>query len=171
MAVVNLLSTLLTNRDATPKVLSTSFLDKGDLLESVAVVAVGTVDSALSTYRLFSIPSGARVSSLAGWSDAVLGAATAPTLDLYDQTSAGSASVKTGFFLAPVFSSATQAGTEYAHTLSGANTNTVANAEKRIWEILGLSSDPGKMYDVVLRSTVNNTTTGANLAFKIRYVV
>jgi hypothetical protein len=34
---------------------------------------------------------------------------------------------------------------------SDANGTSAANSEKRVWELLGLSSDPGKMYDIVLK--------------------
>lgn len=171
MAVVTIKSTAITNRDSLPVVLSNDYLVKGDVYETVGMANVGATDNALSKYIMCSIPSGAKIVSVKTWSDAILGAATAPTLDLWDTTLNGGLVVKAGFFLAPVYSAATQAGTDLTHTISAANTNNVSQGEKRVWEILGLTADPLKMYDVVLASTVNNATTGANVIISVMYTV
>lgn len=171
MAVVTIKSSQVTSRDAVPPIASNDFLSKGEIYEATGLCAIGATDNAASKYVFCSIPSGARITEVTIYSDAILGAATAPTLDLQATTVNGSATVKSGFFGSPVLSSAVQTGTDVTHTTSGANTNLVSGAEKRVWENLGLAADPFLMYDVVLTSTVNNATTGANVRLSVKYTV
>lgn len=60
----NLKSTLLTNRDATPKVFSDGFLSGGTGTGAVGSVITGTSDAAGSFYRLVSVPSNARIDAI-----------------------------------------------------------------------------------------------------------
>ncbi len=174
MAVVSIKSTFATNRDSTPPKLTSSFLSGSRLHEACGMVAVGTVDSATSKYFFCQIPSNARVSEVKMSASATIGADTACTLDLWDiPTVNAGAVVKSGFFNADIDLQASQAkNLDVGQTTSGANTNIYGTAdEQAIWQILGLTSDPNKVYDVIMTSTVDNSATGANVSLKIRYTV
>lgn len=158
MAVVALKSGPITNRDASPKVLNNPIVGGGFAKIAAGVVETGSADSIASTYRMLSLPSNARVSSLRVFCDAI---ATAPAGDigLYKTTADGGAVVDVDFFAtAQLFSSALQ-GTEVKHE-ANANNGDIANLEKPIWSALGLTSDPGIMYDVVITLTVATTAAG-----------
>src|ERR1700681_1296473 len=64
-------STLLTQRDATPKVLVDSFLSGGIMEEQQGAVKTGGADPAGNNYRLVSIPSNARISAIFWQADAI----------------------------------------------------------------------------------------------------
>jgi len=160
MAVVSTKSTQITNRDATPKVISNSFLTKASLSQASGVVAAVSGDSIASKYFFTSVPSSAKMSSLM-LSHPDIGTTGAMDVGLYQTTEAGGAVVDADFFKA-------------AHSLSGGaltksevlfgNVITVANAEKRLWEHLSLTSDPGVMYDIVGTLTAAQDASGAILA-------
>jgi hypothetical protein len=144
MAVVAVKSAGITNRDAVPVVLNQGGLVNARVHRSAGMVAITSGDSANSTYTVCSIPSNAFVSALFVTAPDI-GTTTAADIGLYDTTANGGAVVsgqlfKSGFVL--------NAG---AVQRSDANGTSAANSEKRVWELLGLSSDPGKMYDIVLK--------------------
>lgn len=172
MAVATIKSTQITNRDASPVVLSNSNIAGGKLIEASGVVAVGATDTTGSTYRFLSLPSNAKISSVQLWSDASAGANMTLSMDLYDTTANAGAIVKSGFFLSALDPSTKFADKDATFTASGAGTNIMSGAEKMIWQNLsGLSNDPNKWYDVVATSGANNTTTGFNLVCKVAYVM
>lgn len=61
MAVVNKLSTLVSNYEAQPRVLSSGYVSGGTDTITVATVAAAATDSIASTYRYGFLPSGVRV--------------------------------------------------------------------------------------------------------------
>lgn len=151
MAVVSTKSTMITNRDATPAALTNSYLANQSLNKSIAVVSAANGDSATSKYYFFQLPSNAHVSSVTV-SAPDIGTTTAMDLGLYKTTADGGAVVDADFFKAAI--SLSGGAITKSEVLYG-NVITVANTEKRLWEHLGLSSDPGIFYDVV------GTLTGA----------
>ncbi len=142
-------------------------------MEASGMCVVGAADTTASTYRFCSIPSNARISEVKLYSDVSMGADAAYTVDLWDTTVNGGAVVKAGFFKAPATALTTIAnGLDITHTLSGAGTHLVSKGEKMVWECLSsVTVDPNKFYDVVMASTANNSTPGANLTLKIKYTV
>lgn len=152
MAVVTTKSTQITNRDATPSVLSNSRVTKGDVTHARGVCAIANGDSVGSKLIFCSIPSNAVPLSVRVTSPDI-GTTTAMDLGLYRTTKDGGAAVDADFFASAL---ALNAGAlTKSEVLYESGVVTIANGEKPLWELLGLSSDPGVMYDIV------GTLTGA----------
>src|ERR1051326_5543196 len=90
MAVVNLKSGAITNRDATPEVLNNPSVDGGHIQEAVGLIAAGTADSSTSTYKIAQIPSNARISQVLIW-NATFGGSCAADFGIYETTANGGA--------------------------------------------------------------------------------
>lgn len=149
MAVVTTKSTQITNRDATPKVLNNARVAKGDVTHARAVVAIANGDSVASKYLVCSIPSNAVPISVRV-SAPDIGTTTAADVGLYKSTADGGAVVDADFFKAAVV---LNAGAIAKSECVNGNVMTLANSEKAIWDLLGLTSDPGLIYDVALTLT------------------
>lgn len=175
MALVNLKSTLITNRDATPKVLTDSYVSGGGLCESEGYVTTNAADNVGSTYRLCSIPSNARVSSII-LSNGAMGGATAANIGVYYPTfiplgsgltpANASAAISASFFASALSLVAAANQTE---VVNQSGTNTIALQELPIWQAIGLTSDPGIMLDIVAALSAV-TTSGALLGMKVKFV-
>jgi len=164
MSVVTTKSAAITNRDASPSVLNNGAITKADLRKAIGVVSIASGDSVASKYIACSIPSNAVVSS-ALISSPDLGTTTAADFGLYQSTQAGGAAVSSQFFKAGVVLNA--GPITKTECLLG-NIITVATMEKRVWELLGLASDPGTHYDVVL--TLSGAADGSgSVAVEIQY--
>lgn len=171
MAVVNVKAGAITNRDATPVVLSNDAIARGIVKAATGIVACTSGDSIASTYRFCSIPSNARPTSLLVSCDA-LGGTTAGTIDIYDTTLNGAAIIATtgtkclnggiSLVAALVGSEAFGGGTAAAGYIPG-------NCEKFLWQVLGIATDPNKFYDVVLTLTAAVTSTGV-VRFNLEWV-
>lgn len=152
MAVVTTKSTQITNRDAQPRVLSNARVSKGDVTHARGVVAIANGDSATSKLLFCSIPSNAVPMSVRV-SSPDIGTTTAMDLGLYRNTADGGAVVDADFFASAL---ALNAGAlSKSEALYESGVVTIANGEKPLWELLGLSADPNVIYDVV------GTLTGA----------
>lgn len=149
MAVVTTKSTQITNRDASPRVLSNSILARASTQHARDVCAIANGDSVGSKYIFFSLPSNAIVISVRE-SAPDIGTTTAADVGLYRTTADGGAVVDADFFKA---ATVLNAGAISKSEVVAGNVATVANGAKRIWELLGLSADPKIMYDVVLTLT------------------
>lgn len=162
MAVVTVKSSQITNRDATPVVLSNDATVKGITKGACGQAVVTNGDSIASFYILCTIPSNARISDCLLYCDAITGAAG--DIGLYDTTLNGGAIVSGTFFAAAQSLAAILTGTN----LRKSAVNTVAKFEQFLWQVLGLASDPNKTYDVVIKLTAAATATG-NAAIDIRW--
>lgn len=148
MAVVTKKSLSITNRDSTPSKASDSNIVKGEVKQFIGVVAGANGDSIASKLLFGSIPSNARVGSLKLFCSAIA-VSGAADFGLYRNTADGGAVVDADFFIAAQVLTAALNGTEIAH----GNVATLANSEKKVWELLGLTSDPSLTYDVVATLT------------------
>lgn len=166
MAVANTKSTHITNADATPPVMTNDYISKGALYEAVGTVETLAADDAASVYRLCRVPSNARISSILLASDAVTGA-TASDVGVYQTAKHGGAVVSADFFATDVNLSA--AATVFTEVLLEATATDLDKVEKRLWELLGLSADPMRSYDICV--TVNDVTAAATIAMKVKYTV
>lgn len=168
MAVVNKKASAVTNAEArTPQTYNSKKVVGGLVKESVGVVAVANGDSIGSTLRFGRVHSSWRVSALVLACTAITGAAA--DIGLYDITKAGGAVVDVDFFASAQSLAAALTATDVTREAAGAGQGNVANGEKAIWEVLGLTSDPGKEYDVVATLTAAATADGT-AALQIRYV-
>lgn len=144
----------ITNLDATPIVRVNPWVHGGNAKQFAGTVEAMAGDSIGSTYRMFRIGSWMRPVSLMLFCDMITGAAA--DLGLYRTASDGGAP-----FARALFASAQ---TLNAVITEGRNIrfeqDDIANVEKRVWELLGLSADPNLEYDVVLTLTANAGASG-----------
>lgn len=153
MAVVTVKSTAITNADATPKIFSTPNIARGKLHQSMGFAAVANGDSIASQYRIARVLSGDRVAALPLSCTAITSAAA--NIGLYETLANGGAVVSAALFAAAQSLASALNAVNVAFSVT-----TLPNSEKRVWELLGLASDPGKSYDLVLTLTAAATAAG-----------
>jgi hypothetical protein len=154
MAVVNVLSAQLTNRDALPIVPQDSRLAGSAIRGGAGLVAFTSGDDIGSTYRAFAIPAKAIMRSLT-----VSGPDVGASVDigLYRTTKNGGALITSGFFSAAKSLDAVTAKSEVVND----NVLTVALMETPLGKQVGPVSFPNDTeFDVVLTSTVAADITG-----------
>lgn len=170
MGVVNINSTQITNDLATPAVLNNPSIAGGSDFESVDVCAMGSADSNASTYRFFRIPSNARVVDLQVMNDANTNG-TSYKCGVLNINGGSTVVSGSDAILMPAGTSMASARnvwtTLYFPAIAGSSA-AVANVTKRIWELLGLATDPSVTYDVVV-TAVTAGTVGGNLALRLCY--
>lgn len=167
MAVANTKSTAITNADAQPSVANSPYLENGLIRESVATVEVAAADDDGSVFRMFRVPSNARISQIMFANDAITGG-TAYDVGVYQTAANGGAAVDDDLFLSAVdFSSARAQYTDLAFESASRD---VSEAEQRLWELLGLSADPHREYDICMTGDTVGTAAGT-ISGLIRYVV
>ncbi|WP_186126365.1 hypothetical protein [Burkholderia gladioli] len=159
MAVVQVSSTPVANADAKPVVKNSAKVAEGSLLNSVGGVAIANGDSIGSVYRMVRIKSGCRVNSLVLVNDAVTGAAA--DIGLYQTAANGGAVVSQQFFAAAQSIATASSSTPVTHL----NLQKAGQITQRVWEVLGLTRDPGTEYDIALTLTAAATAAG-NAALK-----
>lgn len=168
MAAENLKSLAITNRDAVPQVKNSSHLEGGVLRECVGTMEMTTLDAG-STYRFCQVPSNCRISQLMLFSDDV-GNAGLMDFGIYQTTANGGAVVDADVFASAVdINNALLNGVDITYE-SGTTTAQIDDIEKTLWVQLGLSADPGIMYDVVGTST-QAAGTGGTISLRVRYVI
>jgi len=114
------------------------------------------------------LPSYANIIELKVASDA-LGTTLTADIGIYETT--GVVADVDAFGTAVVFSAATPL-TDYRFEAAGA-AGTPSNrdaAGKAIWELLGLTVDPNKQYDIALTVVTSTTPAAGTIAYDIRYV-
>lgn len=163
MGVVTTKSTQITNRDASPTTMTNASLAGGSLKSFAGVVAAGNGDDIASKYIFGSIPSNARVHKLLLMCTAITSAAM--NIGLYRTTGDGGAVVDADFFASAQSIASALTGTEVTHE---AGVYDVTKVEMPLWQALGLTSDPGVMYDVVGTLTAATTAAGT-VAIKAEY--
>ncbi len=167
MAVTNRKSTSVTNATASPRTINNPALNGSRLQEVVGVIASAADDTVASIGRFCRVPSNGRVSQvLVSAADATT--AGAINIGLYRTEDDGGAVVD-----ADLFASALDlAGGPYANldVTFESGEYTYAESEKALWEVLGLTSDPGYTYDIAytISTTFNGGPTSIRLA--ARYV-
>jgi len=166
MAVVTTKSAQITNRDATPRVAINAYQAGAAKKTACGTVSIANGDSVGSRYIHCSIPSNARVSSVRK-THPDIGTTTAGDIGLYKTTADGGAVVDADFFTA---ASVFNAGAVLATEVGFGNVLSAANAEKRVWEALGLTSDPKIQYDVC--TTLTGAADAAGTLFlDVDYVI
>lgn len=164
MAVVNTKSTAITNRDAIPRVPSPAHLVRAEAFQAVATVEVAAADDDGSVYRMVQIRSSDRISSLMVANDAITGMSDCD-VGIYQTTANGGAVVTKDVFADGVtFASAL----DYRDLLNNDEATDIAEIEYKVWQRLGLSSDPVLDYDICI--TANTVGSGAGtLAMKVSF--
>ena len=155
MTTYNIKSTVITNRDATPKVLTDAYVSGGNLAASQGYVQTfGAADAAGTIYRMCQVPSSARVESVKIQNDA-LATSAAVNVGVYWPTfipvGAGlSTSVAATVINTALFASALSvvAAAKPTDITNSSGNNSIVNQELALWQACGLASDPGIDLDV-----------------------
>jgi hypothetical protein len=149
MAVVTTKSGQITNRDASPKVLNNSGIEKGDMQSSIGTLESVSGDSIGSKYIMCQIPSNAYVRDVFLSCDGgnTTGAAD---IGIYQTTENGGAVVDADFFASAQVLTSALARSSVVHE---SGVYGIEDIEKPLWEALGLSEDSHRMYDVALTLT------------------
>lgn len=166
MAVVNTKSTHITNGDASPPVLTSSYIAAGVLRESVGTVEAAAADDNNSVYRMVRVPSNARITSILLASDAVTGS-TDINVGVYQTAANGGAVVSDNVFGDAVDLSS---ATGFTEVLLETTATDIDKVEKRLWELLGLSADPLRDYDIALTAIAAASAAGT-YSMKVKWTI
>lgn len=166
MAVVHLKSTQITNATATPLVKVNATHDGGMVRATVGTLANSAADDIGSTYRFVRVPSNCRVHRV--WLNA---AATGVTgqydVGIYQTAENGGAVVDADFFASAVDPGGGAINADITHE---SGQYSLAEAIMPLWQALGLSSDPGRDYDVVATAT-EALADAVQHTLKVEYVL
>lgn len=154
MTAANSLSVVVSNADAKPRIPNQSWQSGAEDQTLAATVECLSTDADGSTYRMFRVPSGARIVSLKWAFDAMSGF-TSAGLGVYKTAADGGAAVSAALFSATVD---VHAGLGFTDATYGALD--IAKCNGRLWEMLGLSTDPFLEYDIVITGTTRGSATG-----------
>lgn len=177
MALVNLKSTLLSNRDAVPKVVTDAFLSGGILSEVQGSVKTGASDNAGSQYRLISVPSNARVSSLIWQADSMSSSGPLDLAVWYPTTvpqgganflpyACGAAIISSSIFAANLaINGAAVALTEITNQ---SGNYLIPLQETPLWNVLGFTADPEITFDMGFTARAASGAAGY-VSLKCRY--
>lgn len=169
MAVVNTKATPITNADATPVVLNNPAVSGGKKLSAVGTLEVAATDSANSVYRLVRIPSHAVIRSLKLFNDDLdSGTSAVATAGVWQTAENGGTVVDADLFATSLASlqAAVTTGTELRFAVLDIN-----GAEKRLWELLGLTADPQRSYDIGITITTVTGLQAGTLSMIADYAV
>src|SRR6185312_11274316 len=173
MAVVNTLSTVISNMDAQPRVLTSGYISGSNDTVGCAVCSLVSTDNIGSTYRFGFIPSGVRIQDIQIKNTA--STAGVFSLGVYGNDQAGgqvfTAGVASNFAAGAV--PVTNAQLIFGTGISTAAAKTIwtsiftptiltaaytaTNENLRVWELLGLSQDPFYEFHLVLTATTAPT--------------
>lgn len=167
MAVVTVKSAAITNRDATPAVLNQGRTNGGRVRHARGVMTVTSGDSVGSKYIACSIPSNAVPISVR-ISSPDIGTTTTADVGLYQTTANGSAAADVDLFGSAV--SVSGGAISKSEVIFESGVLTIANSEKAVWELLALSADSQRDYDVALTLTGAADGTGT-LIVEVDFVV
>jgi len=169
MAVVTPSSAAIVNANA--NIHNNARVVKSPLLEGVGMYEVANGDSIASIYRLVRVPSNARISQILLSCDAITSAAA--DVGIYQTAGNGGAVVDVDFFASAQSIASALLNTDITSEADPADAGAgfgKADAEKALWEALGLTVDPGIEYDIAATLTAAATAAGT-LSLKARYTV
>lgn len=166
MATVN--STWITNAVASPPVLTSSNKSVGQVFNAKSAATVSATQASGDVIRLVRVPSNARI-------DAVLlttaDATTAGNINIgvWQTTGNGGAVVDADLFASALAltggpflrSDQTWESGEY----------TYAESCKPLWEVLGLTADPCREYDIVAEVSTTFDAAGTTMVLEVQYVI
>ena len=166
MATSDISSTQLTNRDATPRVVSNSIIQKGAMQVSCGTVEALTADAIASIYRMVSVPSNARVAQVLLSCDD-LGSTGLADVGVYQTTANGGAVVDADHFASAQALTTALKNSDVTH---GSAVYGLEDIEKPLWAALGLSADSKRDYDICLTLTEAIIAAGT-ISMQVYYVI
>lgn len=162
MSTFNLKSTVLSNRDASPAVLTDPILAKGRLMESFGCEKLPQTAGAGSWVKCVSVPSGARIAEL-DYINAGIGTSSLDIAVWYPTT----LQVQSGVVAAQIISSSAFAqaiaGVDGGLVSDGMGTiaqNPVSSRQQPLWQRLGLLADPNMDLDLGFTVRTTNSIAG-----------
>jgi hypothetical protein len=164
MGVANTKSTFVTNCDAAPVLPTAAYISHARLREQAAKLEVAAADDATSVYRLFRVRSDWRISEVLLASDAITGLDDV-NVGVYDTAANGGAVVNENLFADDLDLSSGLTWTDVTYETTATNIDKV---EKQLWELLGLSADPQKEYDICVTAIADPAGAGT-IAGLLRY--
>lgn len=157
MAVVNTLSSSITAFDAAVRSTVDGIKHGGLLRRSVDSAEVAAGDDDASVYRMVRIPSNASIKELNILNDAIAGG-TVYHLGVYQTATNGGAVVNDDVFASTI--SMVTARTMPLNAMFEAGLD-IVNWDIRLWELLGLSADPQRDYDICFTAATVGTAAGS----------
>lgn len=172
MAVAAYKSTAITNRDATPQVLTDRGLTRGETYVAFAKFEIAAGDDDGSTLRICELPSNCRVKSIKIWNDAITGS-TSWDVGIYRTTEDGGAVVDADLFASAVDIAAGLTGTELR--FEAGTTAPIDYVEYKLWQIADLgaathATDPGYNWDLVATANTIGSAAGT-IIFVVEYAI
>ena len=164
MAVVNTKSTAISNADASPAVLNSPRVVNGFLRESVATLETAAGDDDGSVFRFVRVPSNARISSVEYANDAIT-SGTDYDIGVYDTAAAGGAVVSVNLFADALDLSSAHAFTDVTYETTATN---ISKVDQELWQLLGLTSDPAKFYDICATGVTVGSAAGT-ISLRVRF--
>lgn len=166
MANVN--STWITNAVATPAVATDASKSAGTLKEASSVATVSATQASGDTIRLVRVPSNARISQvLLSTGDATT--AGAINIGVWQTADNGSAVVDADLFASAL--DLTGGPFNNSDQTFESGEYTYAESAKPLWEVLGLSADSNREYDIVAEVSTTGNGMGTTMALKVRYAI
>lgn len=182
MGTSHLKSAAITNLDAIPRVPNTTGEGAaGPLREITGFVTAVAADAAGSTYQFVRVPTNAKIKSVVLSSEAQGAGKVQIGVYYSDATNDGTASANQGavvpttgvnFFAQDVdLTSAVQPTEEVLQNMATSGANNISLLNTPLWQALGLTADPGGMFDIVATvHTTAITTGGGRIGLSVRYV-
>ncbi len=170
MAVVDRNSTAIADMVAVPKALvNPSKGAAGQVFEVAGTVTTANDDSANSIGRFCRVPSNARISQVLLSTNAAASTAGAVDVGVYQTADNGGAVIDADLFGSAVALTSTKK--ENLDVTYESGEYTMAESVQPLWQVLGLTSDPNRDYDIAytITTTFNGGPTSMNL--KVRYVI
>lgn len=171
MAVVTGYSTALTNSKATPRILNATGLESGEIIRSQGFAVIANGDSVGSIYAICRIRSQDYIDKIR-LDCPDIGTTTAADIGLYAIASDGTVGtvVDVDHYASAVVLNAGALSNSDVTFEAAAAGGLITNAEKRVWECLGLSADPKLEYYVCLTLTGAADAAGTALVRVYRAV-
>lgn len=179
----HLKSAQITALDATQPagdILSSGFGAPGRLVNVAGTVTTVSADATGSTYQLVRIPSDAVVKQVLFAAAAMSGGKFQLSVYYSDSTIDGTQVANQGLIVptngAAFFASdidCTSAVAQTDETFQNQATSTayqLTQINKRLWDALGLTTDPGGFFDIVAVCHTTAVTTGAAMTLQVNYV-
>ena len=156
MAVANSKSAAITALDNTPREQVDGYKHRSPLYIDKDSVEVAAADDDNSVYRMLRLPSNACIKELNILNDAITGGSDY-NLGVYQTAENGGAVVDDNLFSDAI--SMVTARTLPLNALFEAGID-IANSDTRLWELLGLSADPQRDYDICFTAITAGSAAG-----------
>lgn len=178
MAVFNLKSTVITNRDSVPAVINDGRLERGSLRSTIGAVTVGTTDTggatyaAGSTYVLASLPSTAMVRDvLLSCAACTLGVISLGVAQNTKNSLGNAYPAAINATATALFASAQSIASALvkSNVTNQSGNYSVTAQQQPLWQAAGLTADPGGTLDIVALLTTT-VSAGGLLGVEVQYV-